>query len=74
LAPTRLRIFPTLFPLFATIFLFLKKKQKGFSLQSGVQLQVRGIFQTFGLFLITDLKLRITFSHLQGFQNLVGLK
>jgi hypothetical protein len=29
-----------IFPLFATIFLFLKKKQKGFPLQSGVQLNV----------------------------------
>jgi hypothetical protein len=40
-----------MFPLFATIFLFLKKKQKGFSLQSGVEYQLLGTFQTFGLFL-----------------------
>jgi hypothetical protein len=39
-----------IFPLFATIFLFLKKKQKGFPLQSGVELNVLGIFQTFGIY------------------------
>jgi len=32
-----------------------------------------GTFQTLGLFLITNYELRITPSHLQGFQNRVGV-
>jgi hypothetical protein len=33
---------PTIFPLFVPIFLFLKKKQKGFTLQSGLKNQGLG--------------------------------
>jgi hypothetical protein len=57
-APTRLRTFPALYPLFATIFLFTltgfepcQGKQKGFSLQSGVQLHTFGCFPNFWAFL-----------------------
>jgi hypothetical protein len=48
--PTSLGIFQTLFPLSLQSFCFLKKKQKGFSLQSGVKLNILGIFQTFDFF------------------------
>jgi hypothetical protein len=51
--PTGSGFFQSMFPLSATIFLF-NKKQKGFPLQSGVSLQLLGIFQTFGLFRIVS--------------------
>jgi hypothetical protein len=60
-APTRLRTFPALYPLFATIFLLPTSKppkgqQKGFSLQSGVKLQSFGCFPNFWDFLDAKMK------------------
>jgi len=42
--------FPNLFPAFRYNLFVFEKKQKGFPLQSGVNLQLLGILQTFGLF------------------------
>jgi hypothetical protein len=69
-----LGIFPTVFPLFATIFLFLKKKTKRISAPIGGKPTTFGNFPILWAFLIMNYDLQITLSLLQGFQNRVGFK
>jgi hypothetical protein len=59
-------IFPALFPLCATIFLFLKKNKKDFRYNRGYNSKLEAFSKLLGFLL----KHQITASNLQGFNTL----